>query len=81
MANTYDLKAILYLTFCVAILSVCLLREAEARRWLNFLEAAGGEISGLKAGGKEVSSKEVGGKEVGSKEVSRFSADFITALL
>ena len=66
----------MYLTFYAVILSVCLLREAEAQQWLNFLEAVGKEISGLKAGGKEA-----GGKKAGSKEVSRFLVDFVIALL
>ena len=77
----------MYWTFCVAILSVCLLREAETRRQLNFLKAAGSkETSSLNAGGKETGSKEVGskeagGKEVGSKEVGGFLADFTIASL
>ena len=76
----------MYLIFCAAILLACLLREVEVCWWLNFLEAAGGEISGLKIGGKEAGGKEVGGKEVGgkeasSKEVSGFLADFVIALL
>ena len=57
------------------------MREAEARRGSNFLEAAGDEeTSGLKAGGEGAGGKEVGGKGAGNEEVSGFPADFAITL-